>query len=333
MASNQIPEKMYGVQIEKTGGTEVLEYKEDLKVPTPGEGEVLVKNEFTGINYIDTYFRSGLYPAPNGFPYILGRESAGVVQSIGSGETFGFQPGDRVVYMNQYTYAEYTAARAQSVYKIPEGISNEKAVAVLLQGLTALTMIRESHPVKAGEWILVHAAAGGVGLLLVQMLKAIGAKVITTASPSKHDIVAKYKPEAIIDYTTGDWVAEIKKLTDGKGIAAVFDGVGKTTFDGSLEALARKGTMVSFGNASGAPDPLVISRLSAKNLKILRPTLFNYMVTREEYVGYVKELLETFVLKDGLEVKIHEVYPLKDVKRAHEDLEGRKTSGKLLLKI
>lgn len=336
MASSQdIPKQMCGVVINSTGGTEVLEYKEDIPVPSPGEGEILVKNEYTGINYIDTYFRSGLYPvpAPHKYPYILGREASGTVVSVGSGETFGFNVGDKVVYMNQLSYAQYTPAKAQNAYKIPEGVSSEVAAAVLLQGLTALTMIRESYPVKKGDWILVQAAAGGVGLLLVQMLKSVGVKVIATCSGSKIPQVEKYKPELIIDYTKEDWVAKVKEVTGGQGVAAVFDGVGKSTFDGALEVLARRGSMISFGNASGPPDPLTIARLSPKNLKLMRPMLFAYLVTREEFATYTKELLEEFVKKDGMEVKIHEVYPLKDVARAHQDLEGRKTSGKLLLKI
>ena len=161
--------------------------------------------------------------------------------------------------MNQLSYAQYTPARAQSAYKIPEGVSSEVAAAALLQGLTALTMIRESYPVKKGDWILVQAAAGGVGLLLVQMLKAVGAKVITTCSGSKRAQVEKYKPEAIIDYTTEDWVAKVKELTGGEGVAAVFDGVGKATFDGSLEVLARRGTMITFGNASGPVPPFTVA--------------------------------------------------------------------------
>lgn len=168
-------------------------------------------------------------------------------------------PGDRIVYLNQHTYAQYTAAKTLNAYKIPDSVSSEIATATLLQGIIALSMIRESYPVQKGDWILVHAAAGGVGLLLTQMLKAIGARVVTTCSPGKKEMVEKYKPEAIIDYTSGDWVAEVKKVTGGEGVKAVFDGVGKVTFDGSIEVLARKGTMVSFGNASGAVEPLTIS--------------------------------------------------------------------------
>ncbi|KAF2428947.1 NAD(P)-binding protein [Tothia fuscella] len=325
-----IPKTMKGVTIEKTGGVEVLQYKTDLPMPTVKEGQVLVKNELSGINYIDTYFRTGLYPAPS-FPYILGRDASGVVQQVGTGETYSLKEGDKVVYMAQSTYAEYTAAPALHVKKLPSDINAETAIAAMLQGLTAITLIREAHPVKSGDWVLVHAAAGGVGLLLVQMLKDIGAKVIATCSKGKIDLVKKYNPELIIDYGNEDFKAKVLEITKGEGVAAVFDGVGKTTFDGSLDCVARKGSMVSFGNASGAVEPFKIARLSAKNAKLLRPTLFGYMATREEFEKYTTELFD--FIKKGMEVKVHETYPLKDVAKAHEELEGRKSSGKLLLKI
>lgn len=179
--------------------------------------------------------------------------------AVGSGETYNLSPGDHVVLMSQGTYAQYTAAPAKYIYKLPASVKAETATASLLQGLTALTLIREAHPVKSGDWVLVHAAAGGVGLLLVQMLKAVGAKVIATCSTGKIDLVKKYKPEAVVDYGTEDWVKRIGEITKGEGVIAVFDGVGKTTFDGGLEVLARKGSMVSFGNASGAVPPLTIA--------------------------------------------------------------------------
>jgi len=330
MASQALPKTMEGVVIEKTGGPEVLQFKPDLPVPQPKEGEVLVKNEFVGINYIDTYFRSGLYPTPS-FPYTLGRESSGVIQSIGSGNVHSLAPGDRIVMLSQSTYAQYTAAPALYVYKLPNEINSEQAAAVFLQGLTALTLIKESHHVKKGDWVLVHAAAGGVGLLLIQMLKAVGAKTVATCSTPKLELVKSHGVDVVIDYTKDDFVAKVKEVTGGTGVVAVFDGVGKATFDQSLECVARKGSMVSFGNASGAVPPVTIARLSAKNVKLLRPTLFGYMATREEFEMYAKELLQ-FISKDKMDVKIHEIYPLKDVARAHQELEGRKTTGKLLLK-
>jgi NADPH2:quinone reductase len=204
------------------------------------------------------YFRSGLYPAPN-LPYILGRESSGVVQSVGAGNVFNLSPGDRVVALSQTTYAQYTAASAQTVYKIPDGVSTEAAAAGLLQGLTALTLIREAHAVKKGDWVLVHAAAGGVGLLLVQLLKAVGAKIIATCSTSKLELVKSKGVDVLIDYSKDDFVPKVKEATGGAGVVAVFDGVGKSTFDGSLESVARKGSMISYGNASGPVPPFTIA--------------------------------------------------------------------------
>lgn len=204
------------------------------------------------------YFRSGLYPAPS-FPYILGRESSGVVQSIGPGNVHSLSPGDRVVALSQTTYAQYTAASAQTVYKIPDGVSTEAAAAGLLQGLTALTLIREAHLVKEGDWVLVHAAAGGVGLLLVQLLKAVGAKVIATCSTPKIELVKSKGVDVVIDYSKDDFAPKVREVTDEAGVVAVFDGVGKATFEKSFECVARKGSMVSYGNASGAVPPFTIA--------------------------------------------------------------------------
>jgi len=325
-----IPTAMNGVIIEKTGGTEVLQHKTDLPVPTPKEGQLLIKNDFVGINYIDTYFRTGLYQAPH-FPYILVREAAGTVVRSGGGETHGLQEGDKVVYLSEGTYAEYTAAPAAKVAKVPSEVDSHTSAAALLQGLTALTLIRESHQVNKGDWVLVHAAAGGVGLWLCQLLKAVRANIIATASTAeKLELARKAGATHVINYTHEDVRSKVSELTGGNGVIAVFDGVGASTFDLSLDILARKGTLVSYGNASGAVPPFAIARLSAKNAKVLRPTLFNYIYTREEFDGYVQELFD-FVIKDKLDVRVHETYPLSEVARAHNDIEGRKTTGKLLL--
>lgn len=276
------------------------------------------------------YFRSGLYPAPS-FPYILGRESSGTILSTGAGNVHSLKAGDRVVVLSQNTYAQYTAAPSMQCHKIPDAISTKDAAAALLQGLTALTLIRESYHVQKGDWILVHAAAGGVGLWLIQLLKAVGAHVIGTCSTSKIDLVKSHGVDVVIDYTKDDVVQRVKEATNGNGCQAVYDGVGKATFDISLECVARKGTLASFGSASGAVPPVTISRLSAKNVKLLRPTLFNYVTNREEFEQYACELFE-FMIKNKIDVRVHEVYPLKDAARAQQDLEGRKTTGKLLLK-
>jgi len=233
--------------------------------------------------------------------------------------------------MSQYTYAQYTAASAKYAIKIPDAISTKDAAAALLQGLTALTLIRESYHVQKGDWILVHAAAGGTGLWLVQLLRAVGAKVIGTCSTTKMDLAKSHGADYVIDYTKEDVVKRVKEITGGEGCAAVYDGVGKSTFDISLECLARKGTLACFGNASGPPDPVTIARLSPKNAKLLRPTLFNYIATREEFETYSNELFD-FMIKNKIDVRVHEVYPLKEAARAQDDLTGRKTTGKLLLK-
>ncbi|KAI0402818.1 hypothetical protein F4802DRAFT_574509 [Xylaria palmicola] len=327
-----VPHTMKAVFINKTGGTDVLEYKTDVPIPTPIDGNILVKNDFVGVNFIDTYFRTGLYPAPQ-FPYILGREGEGTIVAVGDGDTHGLKVGDRVAYLGEGAYAEYTATPAAKAVKVPASFEPGTAAAALLQGLTALTLVREAHPVRRGDWVLVHAAAGGTGLLLCQLLRTIGAHTIGTAStPAKAELARRNGAEHVIEYggEAADVRARVAELTGGQGCAAVFDGVGAATFDVSLDCVARKGSLVSFGNASGAVPPFTIARLSAKNARLLRPTLFNYIAARGEFAGYCDELFG-LVERDGFSVRVHEVYPLSEVRRAHEDLEGRKTTGKLLL--
>ncbi|RYP41913.1 hypothetical protein DL767_000650 [Monosporascus sp. MG133] len=326
-----LPRTMKGVVIEKTGGTEVLQHKTDLPVPEPKEGQVLVKNDYAGVNFIDTYFRSGLYPLQK-FPHVLGCEVEGTIVKTGGGNLLGLKEGDRVVVsLMAGAYAEYTVAPAEKAIKIPAGIPEKVATAALLQGLTALTLIREAYQVKKGDWVLVHAAAGGTGLWLCQLLKAVGANTIGTASTQeKVDLATRAGATHVINYSHEDVKSRVMELTGNKGVAAVFDGVGKATFDLSLECLARKGSMISFGNASGAVPPLTIARLAPKNIRLMRPSLFSFVVTREELEAYTEELFR-FILENNLDVRIHEVYPLSQVARAHQDLEGRKTTGKLLL--
>lgn len=233
--------------------------------------------------------------------------------------------------MADNTYAEYTSVPATKAIKIPSSFKPGVAAAALLQGLTALTLVREAHHVNKGDWVLVHAAAGGTGLLLCQLLKAIGANTIGTASTDEKVALAKQNGAThVINYSHEDVKARVMELTDGQGCIAIFDGVGKSTFDLSLDCVARKGSLISFGNASGAVPPVTIARLGAKNVRLMRPQLYNFISTREEFESYSKELFE-FIEKDGFNVRVHEVYPLSEVKRAHEDIEGRKTTGKLLL--
>jgi NADPH2:quinone reductase len=251
---SSLPKTMKAVLIEKTGGTDVLQYKTDVPVPEPKEGEVLVKNEFIGINYIDNYFRSGVYNPPS-FPYILGREGSGTVAAVGPNAPSDLPVGTRVAYMGPSAYAEYTSVTSNYTIPIPDSISTKTAAASLLQALTAVTLIRDAHHVQKGEWVLVTAAAGGVGLWLCQLLKAVGARTIATASTEEKRQLAKENgAEVVLEYHEDDrdlFVKKVLEITGGDGVHAVFDSVGKSTFDSSLAVVRRKGSMISFGNASG----------------------------------------------------------------------------------
>lgn len=329
-----LPSTMKAVVVETTGGPEVLQFRTDYPVPQPQPGEVLVKNHISGVNYIDTYFRTGLYPSPK--PEVLGREGVGTIVALGPGPNpYGFREGDRVAWLASRGYAEFTAAPAEKVVKVPGGVTDEQVMASFLSGLTVLTLVRESYAVQAGEWVMVHAAAGGAGYLLTQLLKSIGARVIATAGgPQKCELVKDLGADVVIDYRSDegrDWVTKVQEATGGKGVDVVYDSVGKDTWEGSMEAVRKKGTIIWFGNASGPVPPLLINKLSLKNLKIARPQLFPYIETREEFESYVTELFG--LLRFGkLKVRVHKVYPLEEAAQAQQDLEGRKTTGKLLLR-
>lgn len=247
------------VVAEKAGGPEVLEYRTDYPIPTPGEGQILVKNNVCGVNYIDTYFRTGLYPSPK--PEVLGREAAGKVVSLGpSTEKYNLQVGDRVIWLGTAGYAEYTAVAAAKVIHLPSGLSDEDATASFLSGLTVLAFSHETYQVKAGDWVLLHAAAGGAGFLMTQVLKNLGAHVIGTAGGAeKVALVKSLGADHVIDYRSPegrDWVQTVKQITGGQGVDVVYDSVGKGTWEGSLEVVKKKGTIVWFGNASGPVPPL-----------------------------------------------------------------------------
>ncbi|KAJ5746144.1 hypothetical protein N7520_011326 [Penicillium odoratum] len=330
-----VPTTMKAIVVEQTGGPEVLQYKTSYPVPTPKEGQLLVRNNISGVNFIDTYFRTGLYASPK--PEVLGREGAGTVAAVGP-NTSGFQVGDRVAWLANGGYAEYTAVPAAKTVKIPEGISDEDVMASFLSGLTVLSFAKETYAVQKGDWVLLHAAAGGAGFLMTQILKSIGAKVIGTAGGAeKCALVKSLGADVVIDYRSEegkDWVKLVKEATGGRGVDVVYDSVGKDTWEGSLEAVKRKGTIVWFGNASGPVPPLPLPlyrKLSPKCVKIARPTLFGYIETREEFEYYTNELFT--LLKSGqLKVKIHKVYPMEEIAQVHKDLEGRKTMGKPLIK-
>ncbi|KAI5464920.1 hypothetical protein BGZ63DRAFT_412365 [Mariannaea sp. PMI_226] len=325
-----IPVTMKAVQISKNGGVEALEYV-DIPVPKVGDGQLLVRNHFAGVNYIDTYFRSGLYKAPK-LPMTLGREGAGEVIEAHSSVS-NIPVGSHVVYMGNYgTYAEFSVVAAKDAVVIPAALGTDKAAAAFLQGLTAWTFIREAGEVKRDQWVLVHAAAGGVGSLLVQMLRAVGAKTIGTASTEEKLALARKNGANYTINSNDDLVAKVAEITGGHGVDVIFDGVGKSTFDADLEMIAPKGHLVSFGNASGAVPPVDILRLTPKCVKLMRPVVNGYVAERENLEKYTNELFE-MITSGKLDIAIHEVYPLKEVARAHRDIEGRKTTGKLLIKV
>ncbi|KAK3990800.1 hypothetical protein QBC44DRAFT_349700 [Cladorrhinum sp. PSN332] len=330
-----IPKTQRAIVVEKVGGSEVLEYRTDHAVPEAKAGQVLVKNEIAGINYIDTYFRTGLYPSPK--PEVLGREAVGIIVALGpETEQYNFQVGDRVIWLANHGYAEYTAVPADKTIKLPDGISAEDATASFLSGLTVLSFSKETYEVKKGDWVLLHAAAGGAGFLMTQLLKHLGAHVIGTAGgPEKVALVKSLGADHVIDYRSEegkDWQKTVLEITGGKGVDVVYDSVGKDTWEGSLAVVKRKGTIVWFGNSSGPIPPIPLNRLSPKCVKIARPTLFGYIVTREEFESYANELFG--LLTSGtLKVLVHGTYRLDQIQQAHNDLEDRKTMGKLLIKL
>ena len=319
---------MRAIQIRKTGGPEVMELVE-LPMPKPGAGQVLVKIEAVGVNFIDTYLREGRYPAE--LPFIPGQEAAGTVVELGDGVS-GFAVGDRVAWNGtRGTYAEFACAPASDLLPIPDGMSFEQAAAVLLQGLTAHYLAHDTHPIRAGETVLVHAGAGGVGLLLTQMAKRLGARVLTTVSTEeKAELSRAAGADKVILYTTESFMEEVKLQTDGAGLPVVYDSVGMTTFDDSLKCLQPRGLLALYGASSGAVPPFDPIRLMAGSLYVTRPTLKDYVRTRSELERRVADVFG-WVARGELQVRIGARYPLGEAAQAHRDLAGRKTTGKVLL--
>jgi NADPH2:quinone reductase len=321
---------MQAIQVSQTGGPEVLTAV-DLPVPSPKANEALVNIKAAGVNFIDVYIREGRYLTP--LPFVSGQEAAGVVTEVGSDVTT-LQPGDRVAYTSALgSYAEYAAVPASRLVKIPAELDFEQAAAAMLQGMTAHYLVNSSYPLKKGETALIHAAAGGVGLLLVQMAKKIGARVIGTAGThDKAQLARDAGADECIVYTETDFETETQRLTDGAGVHVVYDGVGKATFDRDLNVLRPRGYLVLFGGSSGAVPPFDLIKLSQKgSLFITRPTLGHYTATREELEWRANDVLQS-IARGELKLRIHKVYPLAEAEQAHRDLEGRKTTGKLLLK-
>jgi NADPH:quinone reductase len=320
---------MKAIQISKVGGPEALAVVE-LPIPEPKPNEALVQIKAAGVNFIDVYFREGRYLAP--LPFVVGQEAAGVVIALGSDVTT-VRLGERVAYVGALgSYAEYAAVGAHLLVKIPDEVDFEKAAAAMLQGMTAHYLSRSTYPVKDGETVLIHAAAGGVGLLLVQMARRLGARVIATAgSEAKAQVARGAGADEVIVYTAQDFETETRRLTDGQGVHVVYDGVGKDTFEKDLKVLRPRGYLVLFGGASGPVPPFDLMQLAKHgSLFVTRPTLANYTATREELEQRSSDVLQMIVRGD-LKLRIHKAYPLADAQQAHRDLEGRKTTGKLLL--
>ena len=320
---------MKAIQIKQTGGPEVMELV-DLPVPQPKSNEAVVKVKAAGVNFIDVYNREGRYKAP--LPLVLGQEAAGTVIAVGS-DVREFAVGDPVAYTSVLgSYAEYAAVPAARLVKIPSGVSERDAAAVMLQGITAEYLTYSTHPLKKGETALIHAAAGGVGLLLVQMAHNVGARVIATVSTEEKAALARAAgADDVILYTQVDFEEETKRLTGGKGIDVVYDSVGKTTFEKGLNLLHPRGMMVLFGGSSGAVAPIDPLLLTQKgSLYLTRPSLGNYIATTEELRQRAGAVF-TMLREGKLKLRIEHIYHLAEAQQAHRELEGRKTTGKLLL--
>jgi NADPH2:quinone reductase len=320
---------MKAIQIHSTGGPEVLQLA-DLPIPEPGPGQVLVRLEATGVNFIEVYFRKGVYKAS--LPITPGSEGAGTVEELGPGVT-GFAAGDAVASVSLMgSYAEYALAPAAQLIKIPEGLSMEYAAAALLQGMTAHYLAYSTYPLKSGDTALVHAGAGGVGLALTQMASRIGARVITTVSTEeKSELSRGAGASDVILYTEQDFETEVKRLTDGKGVDVVYDSVGKTTFDQSLNCLRPRGLLALFGASSGPVPPFDPILLNSKgSLFLTRPTLWHYIGTRAELEWRAGEVLG-WAASGKLKLRTEYTYPLANAAQAQIDLEARKTTGKILL--
>ncbi len=321
---------VHAIQLPQAGGPEVLCW-EDIPLPDPGPGEAHVRHRAVGLNYIDVYVRTGLYPVRQ-WPTGIGTEAAGEVVRVGADVT-DFTPGDRVAYAGGPlgAYAEERILPAANLVKLPSHIDAETAAAIMLQGMTTQYLIRQTFRVEPGMTVLFHAAAGGVGLLACQWLNSLGATVIgTVGSAAKADLARDHGCHHVINYNQEDFTARVLEITGGKGVPVVYDGVGKDTFEGSLKALARRGMLVTFGNASGKVPPFEPLRLTAGSLYITRPTLFDYIATREELDATAADLFAVIGRGDVKPV-IGQRYPLRDAAQAHRDLQARQTTGSTIL--
>ncbi|MDE1182769.1 quinone oxidoreductase [Paraburkholderia sp.] len=318
------------IRFDKVGGPDVMKWV-DVEVGEPGNGEIRVKQHAVGLNYIDVYFRTGLYPLP--LPHGLGMEAAGEVVAVGAGVS-DLKAGDRVAYVARPpgAYTQERVLAAAQVVKLPEALSYEQGASVMLQGLTTQYLLRRTYPVKAGDTILIHAAAGGVGLLAVQWAKALGATVIgTVGSDEKAEIAKAHGCDFPVVYTREDFTKRVREITNGAGVPVVYDSIGKDTFTGSLDCLAPLGMFVSFGNATGPLPPIEASEFAGRgSLFFTRPTLFTYIAKRADYEAMSTELFDVLV-SGKVKASVNQRYPLEDVADAHRDLEGRRTTGSTVL--
>ena len=320
---------MNAIQVKQPGGVDALELV-DLPIPQPKPNEAIVKIAAAGVNFIDIYLREGRYKAP--LPFVNGQEAAGTVSAVGA-EVKSVKPGDRVAYTSvPGSYAEYAAVPADRLVLIPKGVSDREAAAAMLQGMTAQYLAYDSFPLRKGDTALIHAAAGGVGLLLVQMAHNIGARVIGTVSTEeKAKLAREAGADEVILYTKSDFEAETKRLTGGKGVDVVYDSVGKTTFEKGLNLIRPRGMMVLYGGSSGAVPPFDPIALTQKgSLFLTRPSLQHYIITRDELMARATAVFN-MIGAGKLKLRIEHTYKLEDAQQAHRDLEGRKTTGKLLL--
>ena len=320
------------VRIRQVGGPEVLRW-EDVDVGNPEAGQALIRQTAAGLNYIDTYYRTGLYPVAS-LPVVLGMEGAGVVEAVGQGVR-EVSVGERVAYcMAIGAYAERRLVQARVLVRLPDGISDEQGAAMMLKGCTAQYLLRRTYTVKPGETILIHAAAGGVGLIACQWAKHLGATVIgTVGSPDKAAVANAHGCDHPINYKTEHFVERVQEITKGAGVPVVYDSVGKDTFTASLDCLRPRGLMVSFGQSSGVIPPFSPGVLATKgSLFLTRPTLTNYTSTREELVATANQLFDV-VLKGAVKIEVNQTYPLNQTAQAHRDLEARKTTGSTVLRM
>jgi NADPH:quinone reductase and related Zn-dependent oxidoreductases len=318
---------MKAIRVTQVGGPEVLQYV-DVDAPQPSIGEAVVRIEAIGVNFIDVYHRTGLYKMP--LPFIPGSEAAGVVLEVGPGVD-SVKKGDRVAYaMVRGSYAEYALAPVDKLVPLPDGIDAKTAASAMLQGMTAHYLSTSVHPIAAGETVLIHAAAGGVGALLTQMAKMRGARVFGTASAKHMDIAREAGCDVVIDYTKDDFESIVMSETDGKGCNVVYDSVGKTTFDKSLECCGLRATLGLFGQSSGVVPPFDPGRLAKNGVFLTRPSLGHYTATREELMGRARDVFE-WIGSGRLTLRIDREVPLRDAAEAHRALEARETTGKVLL--